>query len=420
MPLQEPPGPSLRVAIIGGGPAGLGAAIEFAKLPFVDWNLYEKATSFREIGAGISIQPSTWRLLEVMGAAANLKPHDFYRPPENHRVQHRNGRTGELLQADEQTGVPENQLHARTHRAKLQLAMLKEVDQNRVRLSSRLIKVDRMPSGKLLIEFQDGFIDEVDLLVGADGIRSVVRDFAFPNHSVRYIGRTSYRTVVTSDEIATVEGVPDAVTFWHGPSCWMYTCNLGDGKFEITTNTSEPSNEKEKVSWGQEATVEDNAKHFKDFCPVVKAVAALPKEMKQFALFAGPRLDTVIAHGSVALVGDASHPLSGAFGSGAGFALEDAYALTRTIAWAHKQNVNLQDGLELYDKIRGAHYRKLYGILDQNAEADVYIKAANLGFDETVDAVVGRKWTQKNNWVTKYDIQKDLKEMLEKETSHLS
>ncbi len=89
-----------------------------------------------------------------------------------------------------------------------------------------------------------------------------MRNFAFPSHSVNYIGRTSYRTVVTADEIATVEGVPDAVTFWHGPHSWLYTCCLGDNKFEITTNTPEPANQKENVTWGQDAYVKENAKHF--------------------------------------------------------------------------------------------------------------------------------------------------------------
>jgi len=89
MPLKHIQGSPLRVAIIGAGPAGLGAAIEFGKLPFVDWKLYEQATAIREIGAGISIQPSTWRILEVMGAAQNLQADDFYRPADNHSVQHR-------------------------------------------------------------------------------------------------------------------------------------------------------------------------------------------------------------------------------------------------------------------------------------------------------------------------------------------
>lgn len=70
-------------------------------------------------------------------------------------------------------GIPEKELHARTHRSKLQLALLQEVDQSRVRLSSRFTSVSKTASGTLLLEFQDGFTDEVDLLVGADGVRSV-------------------------------------------------------------------------------------------------------------------------------------------------------------------------------------------------------------------------------------------------------
>lgn len=59
--------------------------------------------------------------------------------------------------------------------------------------------------------------------------------------SASYTGRTADRTIVTSDEIVTVPGVPDAVTFWHGPESWLYTCNLGDPKFDITTLAQEPA-----------------------------------------------------------------------------------------------------------------------------------------------------------------------------------
>lgn len=79
----------LKVAIIGAGPAGLAAAIEITKLPFVDWTLYEKGDVVKEIGAGISIQPTTWRMLDEMGASKNLIPGDFYRPSDDHYSQHR-------------------------------------------------------------------------------------------------------------------------------------------------------------------------------------------------------------------------------------------------------------------------------------------------------------------------------------------
>ena len=82
-------GSKLKVAVIGAGPGGLGAAIELSKLPFVDFVVYEKKDAVYEIGAGISIQPNTWKMLEVMGAAEDLAAADFYRPPDLHYVQHR-------------------------------------------------------------------------------------------------------------------------------------------------------------------------------------------------------------------------------------------------------------------------------------------------------------------------------------------
>lgn len=72
----------LKVAIIGGGPGGLGAAIEFSKLPFVEWTLYEKKPAISETGGGISLQRHTWRLLELNGAAKNIQPDDYFRSPE--------------------------------------------------------------------------------------------------------------------------------------------------------------------------------------------------------------------------------------------------------------------------------------------------------------------------------------------------
>lgn len=79
----------LRVAIIGAGPAGLGAAIEFAKLPFVELRVYEQARELREVGAGISIQQNTWRMLDLFGVYDNVNPKDLFRPADGHAVQHR-------------------------------------------------------------------------------------------------------------------------------------------------------------------------------------------------------------------------------------------------------------------------------------------------------------------------------------------
>lgn len=79
----------LKVAIIGTGPAGLGAAIELSKRSFIDWKIYEKKDEISEIGNGLTLQRNTWKMLEHMGAAQHLKSSDFFRPIDGHYTQHR-------------------------------------------------------------------------------------------------------------------------------------------------------------------------------------------------------------------------------------------------------------------------------------------------------------------------------------------
>lgn len=70
---DEKPVKHLKVAIIGGGPGGLSTAIALSRIPNVEVALYEQAKVLREVGAGISIGPNTWNVLEVLGVADSLK-----------------------------------------------------------------------------------------------------------------------------------------------------------------------------------------------------------------------------------------------------------------------------------------------------------------------------------------------------------
>ncbi|KJK62592.1 hypothetical protein P875_00095223 [Aspergillus parasiticus SU-1] len=365
--------PKLRVAIIGAGPAGLGAAIEFQKLPFVDLRIYEQARELREVGAGISIQRNTWRMLDALGVYDNIDPSAIFSAADGHSVQHR-------LQA-----------------------LLKAVDKPKLRLSSRLIEIHELPSKVLSLRFEDGHKDEVDLLIGADGVRSVVRQFSFPDHRISYTGTTAFRALVNADDILSIPNFPDAVTFWHGPTRWVYTCNLNRGIYEVTARTDLPET-RETVSWGQDASRDEFIGLYKDFAPIIQEVLSKVGEVKKFPLFAGPRLSKVISHGSIALIGDASHPLSGAFGAGAGFALEDVYVLARAVQWAHERNLPISNALDLYDKVRSPHYKDMYDILDGFRRADTSIKGLT-SFDEIVVANIQSKWTDDHHWLYHYDVQ---------------
>ncbi|KAI1141714.1 FAD/NAD(P)-binding domain-containing protein [Hypoxylon sp. FL0543] len=410
---------NLKVAIIGGGPAGLATAIELSKLEFVDWRLYEKKPAISEIGTGITIQRNTWRMLELMGAAQHLITEDFFRPDgvDGHYLQHRNGRTGQLI--DEQrprADTPPHQRPCRAHRAKLQQALLREVDQNRIRAGTKLVHISVPDSGeKLQLVFEDGFADEVDVLVGADGIRSVVRGFVFPDHRLSYTGATAYRTVVRLNDAMKINGIVRVATFWHGnDGKWVYTCPLAGNDFEITAKIEEPSEGDERLSWGREAYVERFIRSFDEFVLPIQQLLRLVTYVQKFDFFAGDRLSSVVDRsGSVALVGDASHPLSGAFGAGAGFALEDAHVLAGALRWAHNEGRSIADGLRLFDCVRAPHYSALYKILNGFSTAEKELAALGLPADEEIRYRIGRIWNSKNNWIYHYEADNALKDAVE-------
>lgn len=63
------------MAIIGPGPAGLGAAIALSDLPDVQFDIYEKSTELREVEAGIRIGYNCWKILKLLGAADKVRGH---------------------------------------------------------------------------------------------------------------------------------------------------------------------------------------------------------------------------------------------------------------------------------------------------------------------------------------------------------
>ncbi|KAF2805842.1 salicylate hydroxylase [Mytilinidion resinicola] len=410
MPISNLPSANLKIAIIGAGPAGLGALITLSILPFVTATIYEKKDEVSEIGAGISIQPNTWRMLEHMGAAEVLQNSPFHRAADGHSTQHRNGRTGKLISAQfDSAGTPLAHHHARCHRGVLQSALRSRVDPERVKTAHRLTQITHLPSHRIHLAFANGVTDEVDLLIGADGIRSVVREVAFPEHRIAYTGRTSYRTLVRAQDVAVVKGMgneKEAVAFWHAPGGrWAYTCNLSGGVFEITTMVREEAEGVERVSWGQDVAAEKMLEHFADFHKPVREVLKLAEKVQQYALFAGPRLPKVHS-GAIALIGDASHPLSGAFGNGAGFALEDAYVVSQSLLWAHERNKAIPEALQLFDRVRSPHYERLYAILDGYGTKAKQLENPNLhlSFDEEVAVLVTSNWSGVNNWMHYYNV----------------
>lgn len=383
MPTAVPP--LLRVAIIGGGPGGLGAAIALSELQNVEVKLYEKAEELREFGAGIRIGFNCWKVLELLGANEGVKGH------QKVEVLHRNGLTGEVVATNPPPDLPLRYQPHRVRRTRLQSALKDTVPPGIIQLNKRLVSLTNIEGGGIRLQFEDGEEVEADLVVGADGIRSVVREHAFPDHTIQFTGTTIWRVLIPYASVSHIPNMGVSTTWWHGPTGHFYSSLVDDPSelpeneqmFEIAARgVVDPATEtRKRFSWGVPATNERVLSHFTDFDDRVrKALEQVAEgQWKEFSAFAGPRLESLTAWDKIVLIGDASHPLSGqlilvpslvyrkcvltnyigAFGSGAAFALEDGWILARAIEHTRFSLNSLPSALKIFDEIRSPYYLRM-------------------------------------------------------------
>jgi salicylate hydroxylase len=178
----------LRVAIIGGGPGGLSSAIALAKLPNTTVTLYEQARELREIGAGIQIGFNCWKVLELLGAAENVKGH------VQDRIVQRNGKTGEALNERISTAPTPKYRGQRVRRTRLQRSLISKVAEGVIKLQKRLVSLEDLRAEGVRLLFEDGEEAVADLVVGGDGIRSVDYSSSFaPQELINLLGSPSNR-----------------------------------------------------------------------------------------------------------------------------------------------------------------------------------------------------------------------------------
>lgn len=224
-----------------------------------------------------------------------------------------------------------------------------------------------------------------------------------------------YRTIVSKTEVAKIKGIPWAPIFWkHKSGLYVYTCPLGDDGFEVTARIRRQKGEREPVSWGQPFDLRNLLHEYDDFCQPVQEILRLAAKgnTQEFALYSGSHLKRVVSHGSIAFIGDASHAMLGNFGSGAGFALEDVYALTKALNWALSKDMRLSDALELFDSIRSPHYERLHKAVDRFTDIKAALRLEGLSVDEEIAERVRRISLASESWMFDYEIDKAVDEAI--------
>lgn len=135
-----------------------------------------------------------------------------------------------------------------------------------IKLSKKLDKIRDLGDDGVELTFTDGTTETADLVVGADGIRSVVRDTAWPDYEIAFTGTTIWRALLPLRDLEESGDPRLAKTgWWHLPGSHVYFSPVGEGLGEIASreNQDPAIYGASKVVWGVPVTNEHVESHFK-------------------------------------------------------------------------------------------------------------------------------------------------------------
>ncbi|KAK7885859.1 hypothetical protein LTR67_010211 [Exophiala xenobiotica] len=349
------PLPSYHIVIVGAGIGGLGAAIALVNKGH-QVEVVDGAPELSEIGAGITIPPNASRILIGQYGLREQFEDKVTWPPSINLRRYANGkrigRTPLLPDVIERYGFP----YWLIHRADYQLVLYKAALAAGVlvHLNSRVVSVDESAPSVML---RDGRKLFADLVVGADGIRSVTRDTAFESNNgvgPRPSANCAFRATIPG---ALMNGDPDLRPLMESQyDCWIghrrhvmaYPIRHGQMYNVVMSHPGKA----EVGKWNEPGNVEEMKDQYKDFEPLVSKFLGLVDKCTKWILAELPPLnDWVSQSGKVVLIGDAAHGMLQYLGQGAAQATEDGATLAECIARASDKS-QIPAALRVFERIR--------------------------------------------------------------------
>jgi salicylate hydroxylase len=316
-----------EIAIIGAGIGGLAAAA-FLHRAGLRCTVFEQAAVLREVGAGLVVAPNAARLLRRLGVMD-----DFLARAVRLDVgwEFRRWQDGSVLSAEDLRSACEQLYGEHTytaHRADLLDAVRRAVPPGTVRLAKQCVEVVARRERPLL-RFADGDTVEADVVIGADGIHSVVRAAIRQSPAAVYSGICAFRALVPAEQ-APAFARRNAQTLWIGPGHHLVHYPVSAGAF-VNLVAFAPAGEYTVESWTATATVEEFRSEFDGWDPRLVDLIQAAGTPGRWALLDRPPL-AGWSDGSVTLLGDAAHPMFPFFAQGAAQAIEDAAVLADCLA----------------------------------------------------------------------------------------
>lgn len=317
----------LDVVICGGGVGGLAAAIGLMGMGHRVVVL-EQARQFGRVGADVNLTPNAVHALDRLGVGEALRA-TAARP--THRIS-RTWDTGEETSrlpmsaaAEERYGAPQLTIH----RADLLAALEGALPEGVIRFGAAVEAVGQDEQGAWA-RLAAGETLRADVLIGADGIHSLVRRTLFGPDDPRFTGLVSWRAVFPR---ARGEGIPDldAFTKWWGPESdrQIVTFPLTHGQ-EIFVFATHKQDGWTEEGWTLPGDIAELRAQYGDFHPQARALLEACDSVTRSALHVREPM-TAWSQGRMTILGDAAHPMVPFMAQGACMAIEDAVVLARAL-----------------------------------------------------------------------------------------
>ena len=323
----------LSVIVAGGGIGGLTTALCLHKFGH-DVTVLEQADTIFEVGAGLQISPNGMKVLYQLGLDEAVVARGF----KPRALEMRLGRSGQqvfdvpLNRASEaRWGGP----YVHIHRADLIdiLATALEARAPGALITGQTVRGYSQSAKAVRVQVKSGISRTADILIGADGLHSVVREQMLGPDEPRFTGNTAWRAVIPMAALGDLAPPPTACV-WVGRGRHAVTYRLRGGELANLVGVVE-SDEPGAESWSAEGAREQAARDCAGWHPIVANMIDKADTLFRWALYDRAPFRTW-TQGRVALLGDACHPMLPFAAQGAVMAMEDSWVLARELS-AHPE-----------------------------------------------------------------------------------
>ena len=332
-----------KVAIIGGGLGGLAAAVALRQRG-IEGDVYEKSRELGEIGAGLNLSPNALKAFRTLGIEEAALEIGF----EADDQVIRSYRSGRALARQKRTGDIAERFGAVflcIHRADLLNILARALPESAIHLGAACTGAENRGGGAIA-RFADGSSVEADIVIGADGIHSAVRDSVFGHAEPRFTGCICWRGLVPAEVLGnTAHG--REMTAWWGPHGHIvhYPVRRGElinfvAHFDSDGWTGE--------SWTHECDRSELMQTYTNWNPDLLRLIESSERYYKWALYDRDPLDRWV-NGRIALLGDSAHPMLPYLGQGACMAIEDSCILAEAIV---RSPSDLDTALADYERLR--------------------------------------------------------------------